>query len=147
LISGYKKEFKYVYRFSENSANIDEEFEQICRMVYFRQNMLLVIEEIQTFTNTNVDGLPYALKDLLLKGRHKKIALGFTTQRPALLNKTIISQNDYVFCGNLQAKSDIDYIAFHTGINKDDIQNLNEREFILSSIYSKESKIIKNDDI
>lgn len=126
-----RQAFVLIFQFDIESTMNDQEFDHILRLCYYFGNMQIVIEEVQNFATPHL--LPHWLKQCLFTGRHQHISLLFTTQRPAMLNKNILSQCAHVFCGQLIETNDIIYVS---GFFKKDGQKLTsmaERRFLYHS--------------
>lgn len=123
-----EKEFTLVFQFDPEIESGDEIFNQLLRVCYYFENILVVIEEVQVFSSPHY--LPHWLKTSLLTGRHKNMALMFTSQRPGEVNKTIVSQCRHIFCGNLIDKNDLNYVSGFLNENSEKLINLKDRNFI-----------------
>jgi|GEM_PF-5128727 len=107
--------FTLVYKFklgSDDEVRLDE-FNQICELVFKFKCLLLVIEEAQKFCNPHKI-VPW-FEDLLTMGRHNKIALLMTTQKPSLIRKSIPDMCDHVLIGTIQGVNDKRYCAEFMG--------------------------------
>ena len=122
------RKFTLVFQFNPENEDANEVFNQLIRVGYYFGNLLIVIEEVQNFSSPHY--LPHWLKNALLTGRHKGLALMFTTQRPGELNKTIVSQCKHIFCGNLIDKNDINYVSGFLNEESIKLINLKDRQFI-----------------
>lgn len=120
--------FTLIYQFNPEEENNVDEFNQALRVLWYKGNVFIVIEEIQIFASTH--NMCMWLKNALLTGRHRNIGLFFTTQRPGECHKTIISQANHVFCGSLHEKNDIDYARSVLGEKAYDLVALPDREFL-----------------
>lgn len=124
----HSDKFTLTYRFDpERGANVDE-FNQAMRVAWYRGSLLIVVEEIQNFSNAHQ--LPRWLEQALTTGRHRGLALLFTTQMPRFAHKALISQADHVFCGTLHEKNDLAYAQsiFHEKVEV--LPRLPERRFL-----------------
>ncbi len=136
-----KKEFVIIYRAPIEGDLSESEFNELMRLCYYFGDLQVVIEEIQLHSNTA--WLPPWLKKNLLIGRHQKISLLFTSQRPGEVNKTIVSQCAHIFCGNLIDGNDIKYVSNFLNQDSEKLINLPDRQFL----YFNQGKInqISND--
>jgi len=87
-----------------------ESVESIVERVYIfglsdGEPIALVFDEAQFFLPQQY--LPPVLKRMLTVGRHANISIFANTQRPALVSKTLISQSDEVYIGQLFLSNDI----------------------------------------
>ncbi len=119
--------FTLIFQFDIERENHSDEFNEALRVMYYRGSVLLCIEEVQNFASTH--GMQVWLKNALLTGRHRKLGLLFTTQRPGECHKTIISQSNHVFCGSLHEKNDVDYVRSVLGEKAFSLSKLPERQF------------------
>lgn len=122
------KEYALVFQFDPEQKDTDAIFDQLIRVLYYMGNVLVVIEEIQEYCTPHK--MPHWLRKSLLTGRHQNMALLFTTQRPALLNKTIVSQSAHIFCGRLNDKNDINYVSSFLNSESNKLAELKIRNFI-----------------
>lgn len=131
------QKFVIIFQFPVESDILEPEFNQIMRLCYWFGNIQIVIEEVQNHCNTH--WLPAWLKKNLLIGRHQKLSLLFTSQRPGEVNKTIFSQCSHLFCGNLIDGNDIKYVSNFLNQDSEKLVNLPDRRFL----YFNNGKIIE----
>ncbi len=129
-----RPEFTIVFQFDLDREDQEAELNAVLRSLYrrgeeFKTSTLIVLEEVQTFATTH--RMPHWLKHCLLRGRHRDLALLFTTQRPGECHKTIISQANYVFCGSLHERNDVDYARSVLGDQAHELATYPDREFLL----------------
>lgn len=105
-------------------------------------NILLVLEEVQNYSSAH--SLPHYLRYAYLTGRHHGMAVLATSQRPAEVHKTILSQSHNLFVGHVQEANDIKYLASRLGEHADRLYTLPERKFFLQR-GREEIKILNND--
>jgi len=120
--------FEVVVNFDVENADNSDVFNEMLRIAYYRGSVLIVIEEVQSFTSAHL--MPKWLQECFFTGRHRDIALIFTTQRPARCHKDMLSQCHHIFCGKLHTRADIDHVSNFLGNSADDITMLNDREFL-----------------
>lgn len=120
--------FKFIYQFRHETKNQLPEFNEAMRLLFHRRNLLVCVEEVQEFASAHHMG--HWLKKCLLLGRHRGLALAFTTQRPGECHKTILSQANHVFCGSLHEKNDVDYCRAVLGDRALELAELPERKFL-----------------
>ncbi len=137
-----KSEFRLVYQFDPESGVNEAEFNQALRVLYYRGDCQIVIEEVQNFSTTHA--LPHWLRQCFLTGRHRNISLQMTTQRPGELNKTLLSQCRHAFFGQLFEKNDIEYCRAVLGQRAYELASLKPREFLYFS-PGQPTKKITND--
>lgn len=123
-----RKRFRIIFQFPPETEDFSFLCDQILKTCYTAGNLLVVIEEVQNYSHPH--NLPHWLRTSLLTGRHKNIAMIFTTQRPGELHKTILSQCAHIFCGRVHEKNDLKYLEnyFHDEIEK--VQKLENRFFL-----------------
>lgn len=121
------KEFSIIYQFSVETSDHGPEFNEALRVLFYRGNVLICVEEVQEFASTHK--MPMWLRTCLLRGRHRNLGLLFTTQRPGECHKTIVSQSSHVFCGSLHEKNDVDYCRSVLGDHAFDLYSQPERQF------------------
>lgn len=120
--------FTLIYQFDIESSDQTEEFNEAMRVLYYRGDVFVLIEEVQNFASTH--SMPHWLRQALFTGRHRHLALGFTTQRPGECHKSIVSQANHCFFGSLHEKNDTEYCKTVLGSNAQLLAGLPEREFI-----------------
>ena len=76
-----------------------DEFDQLADLVYFRYNTVLAVDEAQLVCPQGKLSMPY--KRLITAGRSRKATMWAISQRPALIDKTIISQCRHYFAFEL----------------------------------------------
>lgn len=137
-----KSKFRICFQFEIGQDNTDI-FNECLKLIYHRGSVCVVIEEVQNFSETHAYGLTTWLKESLLTGRHRDIAIITTTQRAGQLHSAILSQSNHIFTGNLQGKSDLQNLSNTVGIDINIIKSLKEHTFIWHNL--KFTKIVTND--
>lgn len=125
------KKFKLIFQFNPDQGNKDAYFNHILRLCYHFGNLQVVIDEVQLFTNPHY--LPEYFKNLLFIGRHKGVSIMAITQRPAQLNKSILSQSSHVFVGQLHEKNDLRSVADFLNEDTDKLIQMPKRHFLYFS--------------
>ena len=104
-----------VYQFDPETSDEDQraEFNAVLRSLYFsgRQSGVgacVVIEEVHTFATPHT--MEHWLRQIVLTGRHAHLAVVASTQRPASVNKALVSQAAHVFTGQLFESRDVKYL-------------------------------------
>ncbi len=120
--------FKLIYQFDPESDISDLEFNEAMRLCYYFGNIQIVLEEVQV--HCGVHGMPKWLKNCLLTGRHRNISVLCTTQRPGELHKTILSQCQHIFVGQLIEPNDQRYVAPILGESVEKLGTLPKGRFI-----------------
>jgi DNA helicase HerA-like ATPase len=80
---------------------------------------------------------------MILTGRHRKNAVIVTSQRPAEVAKTLLSQSSHIFAGCFFEKNDMDYLASAVGSEVNRLPSLPIGHFLWFR-PGKEAKIIQN---
>lgn len=123
--------FVLVFKFDPESDSDHVEFDQAMRLAYYFGNVQIVIEEIQEFSSPHT--MPKWLKNCLLTGRHQKISVISTTQRPGELHKTILSQSAHIFCGRIIEGNDLRYVSAFLNQDAQKLSTLPDRRFVYFS--------------
>jgi hypothetical protein len=108
----------YTFRLGFDDEQREREFNEICKLVFHFKAICLVVEEAQKFCNPHKIVSWFA--DLMTLGRHNKIAVLMTTQKPSFIHKVIPDQCDHVFIGTIQGVNDKKYCADFLGISAGD---------------------------
>ncbi|MFN3453518.1 MAG: AAA family ATPase [Pseudobdellovibrio sp.] len=122
------KKFRIIFQFNPDEANKEELLNHVLRLCFHFKNLQVVIDEVQLFTSPHY--LPEYFKNLLFMGRHQGISVMCITQRPAQLNKSILSQSLHVYCGQLHDKNDISAVSSFLNTDSNKLFNLKKRQFI-----------------
>lgn len=129
LLEAKKKRFRVVYQFDvENSSDETEEFDRAMKLIYHFGNCMVVIEEIHHYMKREY--MTEWLKKLVLVGRHRGVGLIATSQRPAEVSKTFVSQCHHVFAGVTFEKNDLKYFADTIGDASERLQNVKPFHFL-----------------
>lgn len=123
--------FVLIYNFDPESDLNSEIFDNILRTCFYYENIQVVIEEVQLYSSPHQ--MTKWLKNCLLIGRHRKLSLLFTTQRPGELNKTILSQCSHIFCGKITEGNDLKYISNFLNQNSEKLINIPFKKFLYFS--------------
>lgn len=126
-----KDKFEIIYQFDFETRNKELIFEEILKLCYYFGNILIVVEEIQIYATAH--NLPWRLENALMTGRHQNIALLFTSQRPGLVNKSIISQCSHQFVGRISEGNDLKYLKNIFGDEIEKLPKLPDRQFLYFS--------------
>lgn len=76
----------------------EEDFERVCEAAYACRNIVLVVEEVATFSNANY--LPHALRKIVALGRHRALGMFCTSQTPPQVHNLIRSQAHQIISFN-----------------------------------------------
>lgn len=121
------------FDFGTHEDLIQETTSQIVTLVYRtgRESQLhtcMVFEEAQFYFPSNF--LHPVFKSLITTGRHAKISVICNTQRPASLNKLVISQSPEIYIGRLFEMNDMKYLSETAGEIAFHARDLKPFEFI-----------------
>lgn len=92
-------------------------------------NLLLVYEEVQNYSSAH--SMPHYLRYSYLTGRHHGVAILATSQRPAEVHKTILSQSHNLFAGLCQDPNDIKWLSSRLKDRAEKLYTLPKRQFFL----------------
>ena len=121
--------FTLVYHFDLEAEDNTIELDEVLKIVFMLGNVLVVIEELDAYATPAA--MPLWLRNCVTKGRHRNVSMIFTTQRPGICNKTILSQCSHVFVGSLQEKNDLNYVSSVLFKLADTLPSLPPRKFLL----------------
>lgn len=122
-----KNGVRAVFQFDIENPNNAEIFDECIKLLYYRGNCTIVIEEIQNFASTHT--IPPYLKQVSLTGRHRNISFITTTQRIAECHKTVLSQAHHRFCGYCDNPTDKKTLR-EWGIPENEIDQIDFYEFV-----------------
>jgi hypothetical protein len=95
------------------AEDLEEEFEEICRLVYAYGRMLFVVEEAPLVLKAGY--MPPAFGRIVRTGRHRQIDLLWTAQRASEVARTLTSATDiWIFYSQTEPR-DLDAIAERCG--------------------------------
>lgn len=123
-----QEQFKIVFRFDIEADNHDEVFNHALRVLYYRGSCCVVVEEVHNFASTHF--LPQWFREILLTGRHRELSLILTSQRPAEIHKTLLSQSAHIFCGSMHESNDLRYLSSFMGDDAEKLPHLPQFRFL-----------------
>lgn len=85
------------------------QFDLICQLCMRAGRCALLAEELSNFVRANGGGPGWTA--VMTRGRHAELTLYGTSQRPALIDKTSMSQATRLYCGNLEFPEDVAVMA------------------------------------
>jgi len=100
----HHEKFRVVFQFSIHDQNKEQTADEIFALLYEVGNILVVVDECQFF------GACHYMKQLVLVGARKNIAMLTITQRPANLSKDLVSMASDIFIGQLFETNDVKYL-------------------------------------
>jgi hypothetical protein len=142
LASESQEKFRIIVQLDFAAPNTTLVAEEVIRLTYLRGSCLLVLEEVHY--HATLHSMPVALQRALLTGKHRRLALIYTSQRPGVVHKTLISQCDRLYLGKMFEYNDVQYLVRVIGDEAWDLQNIPERQF-LEIIPGTRKQYIKND--
>tara|TARA_R110000803_G_scaffold5670_1_gene18705 strand:+ start:4023 stop:4718 length:696 start_codon:yes stop_codon:yes gene_type:complete len=116
-----------IVQFDIEDSNNQEIFDEYIKLLYYRGECTIVIEEVQNFAS--VYKIPPFLKQASLTGRHRGINFITTTQRIAEIHKSLLSQCHHLFSGYTDSPNDKRTLKEY-GFNIGEIENLNQFIFL-----------------
>lgn len=135
------KHFTLVLRIPHDGYESEETVNQVCRIAFELGDVMLVIEEVWLFSNPHK--IPDQFKNCLLLGRHQNLAMFFTSQRPGETHKTIISQCNHIFAGQIHEKNDLTYVKSFLGNRVDELSSIPVHSFLY---FSQDGQIHRFDN-
>lgn len=120
--------YTIIFRFDHAETNRAEIFEEICKIVFYLQDVFFVVEEIHLHSNTH--SINHWLLQIATIGSHRNIGYLITTQRPSLIHKTLLTQCDHIFIGSLIDENDISYVRAFCQDYAKQLFNFPARKFI-----------------
>lgn len=153
LIPKFRKAYDYIYIFDVNhsyddlkkkrgiihdfphSANRKDELNKFCKRVLLEHKgklKMLIVDEVQMFVNNqNLDSIPNFLYAVTVGGNHR-IGNCCATQRPATMNKTILSSADTSILFHMESGADKSMLRENYPVKvAKEVVKLRGHEFIL----------------
>jgi len=109
------------------------ELDKIAKVIYDRQNCLLVVSEAELYMPVNMN-LPPNIFKIVARGRHKNVGLMADTRRIASLNKTCFGLAEWVFIFRHFSPTDLEYLGKFI---PEDIKKLRELEDFWFWVYHR----------
>lgn len=107
----------------------EDHFEDVCKLIAAVGDCVFVIDEVWMYQRPGWS--PPALKSLMFVGRHRGVVLMWTAQRPAEVDKSIISVSTDLYVGRLGDHNDLAALRHRmpaTALAQ--IPTLRDREFL-----------------
>lgn len=110
-----------------------QQFDILCLLAMQVGRCALLAEELSNFVRANGGGAGWTA--VMTRGRHAELTLYGTSQRPALIDKTALSQATRLYCGNLEFPEDVRVMATMLStaaepVAPEEIQSLGPWDFI-----------------
>ncbi len=102
----YSQELKIVYQPFKDV----QEFTPFCESIMSLSKAIMAIEEVDIIfpqRGSQNESFLEAIK----RGRHRAVSIFWTTQRPAEVGKTLLSQSRKVTCFEITEKNDLNYLS------------------------------------
>ena len=128
LDAGPRGELRAIYRPGTDMTKFPAKFDKLCMMAFAWKNCTLVGEELAHTTKSGY--APAGWMQCVTLGREEGMIIFGATQRPALCDKTFLSNASMVHCGRLQATSDRKVMADILDCPPADLVTLKPMEFI-----------------
>ncbi|MES2688076.1 MAG: hypothetical protein V4706_14735 [Pseudomonadota bacterium] len=112
------------------------QFDVFCRIGLAAQKVALLCEELSQVVDANGGGPGWT--QALTAGRHRGLIVYGTSQRPAIIDKTALSQATRLYCGNLELPTDIKVMAQMLTVSPDELQALGPWDYIERHRETKE---------
>lgn len=122
------KRFRVIFRWPVSQEMEPEQLNKLFHLIYEFGDVSLVLEEIHHYMSR--EHMPLWLKNLVLLGRHKNVGIIATSQRPAEVSKTFVSQCIHVFVGRMFEKNDVKYFLGSLGVTESQLRNLEKFHFL-----------------
>ena len=116
-----------------------DEFDQLADLVYFRYNTVLAVDEAQLVCPQGKLSMPY--KRLITAGRSRKATMWAISQRPALIDKTIISQCRHYFAFELFDDHDLKAVGGNVPDAQEKIPTMAEYHYLHYHVGDKEAVV------
>jgi len=140
----YSDNFRAVFQFDVEAERKNETFSEVMRCLYYASKMgpglCVLIEEVHHFASSYYTD-PW-LFEAVMTGRHAKMAIIASSQRPASVSKALISQAAHIFVGKLFERRDTMYLRDSIGDAALGVQNFPNRQFLYYS-PGQPARIIK----
>lgn len=128
LIQAGAPKFRIIFKWDVESSTFNEdEFNTVLRLVYKMGDVMLVIEEIHHYMKREY--MPEWLSKLVLVGRHQRVGIIATSQKPATVSKVFISQCHHIFVSKMFERNDLKYFADTMGEQSEKLRDLGKHVF------------------
>ncbi len=134
-VSDTMDERRFVAEFTKNLYEVED---------HLRKPYLLIIEEADKFVPQSKESMKQ-IEEIARRGRKRGLGLMLATQRPALVNKNILSQCSNQFIGKLTTENDLKAVDlfFATRKELEEVPELDPGEFfVMGNILRKKEKVM-----
>lgn len=124
-----KHRFSICYRPPEFDQDaMGRAFKLLCKRILQAGNLFFVLDEAHEVLEPGA-GNEKLFKTMVTRGRHKYVQMAVITQRPALIDKTSMSNATLVRCFKLTDPNDVKYMAGAMGLEVAQLDGLQQREY------------------
>lgn len=116
-----------------------DEYDPLADLAYFRYNTVLAVDEAQLVCPQHKLSMPY--KRLITAGRSRRATMWAISQRPALIDKTIISQCRHYFAFVVFDDTDVKAISGNVPGAQEKILTLPEYHYLHYHVGDKEAVV------
>ena len=117
-----------VHRYIPKDVGDIEEFEDFIWKAWRHKRIVVLIEEADLYANPH--SIPRAFKNLVARGRHRKIGMILITRRIASMHKYPCSQAKHFFIFRTILPNDIKYLKEFIGDKAEELPNLPDYHFL-----------------
>lgn len=104
------------------------QFAFFCRLAIGLQRCTVVVEELKFVTSPSYSPPDWSM--ITCTGRHDGLFVIGTSQRPAQIDKDFLGNATMIYCGRLQVQSDVRTMADILFVEKAELMQLQELEYI-----------------
>ena len=104
----------------------EKQFKRFCRAAFKRGNVVLLIDEVHSYTTKQKILKEY--NDLILSGRPRGISVISISTRPASLPNNVLTNAKHVFTFRLNLESDVKWLEGYLGDEVWQVLNKNKRQ-------------------
>lgn len=126
--AGESGALRAIYRPGTNMESFKDKFDWLCRLAFAWKACTMVSEELAHVTKAGWS--PPGWLQCVTMGREEGMVIFGATQRPALVDKTFLSNASIIHCGRLQATSDRSVMADLLDCKPEDLVKLQPMEYI-----------------
>lgn len=103
-------------------------FKLLCKRALQAGHLFFVLDEAHEVLVPGM-GNEQMFKTMVTRGRHKYVQMAVITQRPALIDKTSMSNSTLVRCFKLTDPNDVKYMSGAMGLEVAQLDGLQQREY------------------
>lgn len=133
LIAGVKNGGQ-VFIFRPSQRAIEKQFDMLCRVALAVPGCTLIAEELSFVTKAGYS--PAGWREVITTGRHYGLTVIGITQRPALVDKTILSNATVIRVGRLNSAGDKKTMADALDVPLDELRALRKLHWLAKDMDS-----------